>query len=1496
MKEQLKHLKDDQSSDRKKIEMLEEKLENLETGYMINNAGTSTQCQLKSCIPDKPETFIGRDDEVKQIISYLVENRSGIVSIVGGPGFGKSTVAIEVCHDLSNNNDTVVFFSYLQNISTVAEVILRLCQDVGVYPGENPESSLLLGLKSIERKVVLVMDNIEQLLESNEKPHFVELVLTLRKNVGQHLQILTTSRTEFTIHEQQFIVNHPINHPIQKMDERFSVELLKRCCPNVEISDAYLNELADLCGGVPLALCIAGTIIPDLDDPSELIQWLKVRPMEALKRVEQAFEFSLQKLSDEDKKSLICLSVFDGNFQRNSAKEVIGRDGLKTLDFLKNLVSRSLIQRTGDKRFVIHSLIRRFLADHVQFKEERAIAQELMVTHFLKMCHTLTLECYSKNGFTSARESLKKDVHNVEEMLRICTQVSNLNSKPNISELLASSDIYKSSCRFFHSFTWDLIPEPILRNFFESCIQLAESRNERTIKMLFQCLVATQEGRRSFWNSTEYANRIGDIQEAFYKNKTILKEDRYIFMFCHHLLARHYFKKLQNSLPSELLEVDLPCFPEKEQLSPMKKVAEVYILKKRGNLSKMMANKESRRDKQKKEEFMRCSESFYIQALSLARKILGDHELTCALHKLLGDLYFNWHKNDEALMHYEDAVNLHKKLKLDSNEQFVMLLKNFGGCLSFLRRFNESVERLKEARDIADKITEKNTDFKAQVYCELAISCCSTKLYREEAAEYVKDAMNMQELLDTRKVKKLAVENFIMSLPKIANVQGNDGMFQLKSCIPDKPQTFIGRDAVVKQIITSLVANDCRIVSIVGGPGFGKTTVAVEVSHHLNNDHDIVVIFSSLSNASTVDEVRRRLCRDVGVSAGKDSKLSLMFWSKNINRKVVLVLDSIEQLLQSNVISEFTKLMLSLCNHPHQLLQILTTTQTKFVLTSITLKTSVNHEIKELDETSSIELLRKCCCLEETEIKPAYLSELAGLCAFVPLALCITGTLIRDLKDPSQLIQWLSEKPMENLSYANQCMEQALTVSFQNLSDEEKKALICLSVFVGNFQMSSAKEVINKSRSQAEILLQSLLRRCLVQQTSDGRFVIHSLIREFLDGHDQFKEEKAMAQGLMVSHFLKMCHSLTMKGYSKNGFTSARESLKKDVHNVEKTFEVCSQDKKKNLNPNIPELLASSDIYKSSSRFFNEFSWDLFPLIVLRKFFESCAKLAKNRNQPAIEIAFLCLVADQIGHECEWKSKYSDRVNAINEALKDNDALRKKDRSLFIFCHYIFSRSDSDKPTYEAPPDLEDDGTPLDEDKCASPIVNAAEVYFLLQRGDLNRRHAIKLYKGGKEGYYEYFKNAESFYNQALTLSKELFGDHGFTCHVHDLLGDLYLERRDNTKALMCYTECIILCKELELYSYEHFAYLLKNCATCLSYLGYFDESVTTLKKACTIADHQMRCRAVFYLALAGTYRRWKPDCQDAAIYAKEAMKMRHLLNSRDKDSLQEIIKTAEGH
>ena len=726
--------------------------------------GEAEQRILKSCLPEKSPQFIGRDTEVKKFITHLVEKDSGIVSMVGGPGFGKSTIAIEVAYRLSKHHHIPVIFSYLSNTSTVPEVALRLCLDVGVYPGEDPMSSLIFWLKNIERKVVLVMDNIEQLLEGETRSQFTELVRLLRKNSDQQLQIVTTSRTKFSI------ANLTIeNVVVEQMDNDSSVELLRKSCPNAKVGDEYLHKLANLCGHVPLALCIAASRLQDVDDPDELTTWLTERPMETLQtsepdhRIQKTIKLSFEMLSDKDKKAFVRLSVFDGNFSRNAAQEVINRDGLGTQDFLKNLVDRSLIERR-DERFFIHSLIKRFLTDHDQLQEERKMAQKLMVEHFLKVCQALTLHSYSKDGFNDARELLKKDLHNVEETLKVCQgQGTNLSSNV-IESLVIRSDIYQSSSRFFYNFVRNVLPQSVTKGFLESCLGIAKRRKEVAMEINFQCLLADQEGRKSLWNkSTKYMKMMEEVKNAFDSNEEVLKEDSALVSHFYYCYGRYLFNKVKASSSLVHLHKEAYSYLEKsfnlrenKAQSALEKADEAIALIQLGQTNKGLAKEYAwGEDEEKHERYMSCAENHYKRALMLADEFLGNHELTSHCYKVLGDLFFSWQKYEEALTYYKNAKNLHRSLRLDSGESMVYLLKNYGSSFWKIGRHAEAVEQLYEARDIADKLAEQHTPCSASLYFRLVEVLNDWKPGCPEAKEHAKVAIEMKEFLKEASVQKM---------------------------------------------------------------------------------------------------------------------------------------------------------------------------------------------------------------------------------------------------------------------------------------------------------------------------------------------------------------------------------------------------------------------------------------------------------------------------------------------------------------------------------------------------------------------------------------------------------------------------------------------------------------------------------------------------------------------------------------------------------------------
>ena len=122
---------------------------------------TSNLC---SFLPDKvPEKLMyGREEEIKEVKEIVQTGIVPVVLITGGPGFGKTTVAIEVAHELAKpeNERTVLFCSLLTKRSfneTTAEMI-HSCGTIHTKAPENPEQWLKDWNKQIQTQVTFVLD------------------------------------------------------------------------------------------------------------------------------------------------------------------------------------------------------------------------------------------------------------------------------------------------------------------------------------------------------------------------------------------------------------------------------------------------------------------------------------------------------------------------------------------------------------------------------------------------------------------------------------------------------------------------------------------------------------------------------------------------------------------------------------------------------------------------------------------------------------------------------------------------------------------------------------------------------------------------------------------------------------------------------------------------------------------------------------------------------------------------------------------------------------------------------------------------------------------------------------------------------------------------------------------------------------------------------------------------------------------------------------------
>jgi predicted ATPase len=322
----------------------------------------STSAAL-SLLPRKALTMIGRDEELREITRQIHERR--FVSIVGAGGIGKTTVAIDVAHQLLSEFSQAVCFIDLGGVGNARLVAATLASELGIpVVSDQPGTVILNALR--EKRMLLVLDSCE---------HVVEAVAVLAENIfrdAPHVHILTTSREALRaegehVHHLPALTCPPPDLESITAQQALSfsaVQLfVKEVASNVhafELRDDDAPAVAEVCrrlDGIPLALELAACRVGvyGIQGTASLLDkqfrlWRGRRTsLPRHQTLGATLEWSYRLLSEMEQLTLRRLAVFVGGFTLEAALEVVaeGLDPTEVTETLAILVDKSLVAFDG---------------------------------------------------------------------------------------------------------------------------------------------------------------------------------------------------------------------------------------------------------------------------------------------------------------------------------------------------------------------------------------------------------------------------------------------------------------------------------------------------------------------------------------------------------------------------------------------------------------------------------------------------------------------------------------------------------------------------------------------------------------------------------------------------------------------------------------------------------------------------------------------------------------------------------------------------------------------------------------------------------------------------------------------------------------------------------------------------------------------------------------------------------------------------------------------
>ncbi|KAL9975971.1 hypothetical protein ACROYT_G013199 [Oculina patagonica] len=339
-----------------------------------------------SCIPDKIPHFVGRQEECLAVLNHLTNGDTRLVDVWGPPGFGKTSVAVQVAHHLKEMKIPVYFTSLrgMKSKDDLVSKLLSIFTDATQAFYVSPSHWLIQSLQQLEYPFVLILDNADDLLESGDSK-LKEDVLGFTKEIlaqCSQIKLLLTTRESLDYLSHKLYIHQ---ERVGVLDGVSSVSLVKSQLPYV--SDDDCSSIVKVCGQVPLAMRLMCSIMMEENvSITGLLEELKVSPLvEVLDnenfsddaRLTTIINKSFERLNSQERDAFVSLAVFPSSFGVKEATAVLDLKTVRpTKKVIRSLKRKSLIDCSEDvESFTIHSLLRSFI-------DERRIANQAIQTMF----------------------------------------------------------------------------------------------------------------------------------------------------------------------------------------------------------------------------------------------------------------------------------------------------------------------------------------------------------------------------------------------------------------------------------------------------------------------------------------------------------------------------------------------------------------------------------------------------------------------------------------------------------------------------------------------------------------------------------------------------------------------------------------------------------------------------------------------------------------------------------------------------------------------------------------------------------------------------------------------------------------------------------------------------------------------------------------------------------------------------------------------------------
>ncbi|HMR39645.1 MAG TPA: tetratricopeptide repeat protein [Ignavibacteria bacterium] len=369
-------------------------------------------------LPVQLSSFIGREEEMRQIKSILKEKR--LLTLTGPGGTGKTRLSLQIAAEIIDYFGNGVWFVELASLIEPELLPNAIMQAIGIkeQPKQKTEDTLTDYLQ--DKEILIILDNCE---------HIIKACAILSEKILKNspkLKIIATSREALVCYGEQIHKTLSLETPDPKEKEspeqltqyeavRLFIERALSVNKNFRVNNENAPALADIChklDGIPLAIELAAVrlkilsiekINERLDDRFKLLTGGKRTALPRQQTLKALIDWSYDLLSEKEKTLWSRLSVFSGGWNLDAAEEICSDISIiqkeEILDQLSNLTDKSIVIFNQDNnRYTMLETIKQYGHEKLLMSDEYKNIMSRFLNYQIELAETASKNFRGSNA------------------------------------------------------------------------------------------------------------------------------------------------------------------------------------------------------------------------------------------------------------------------------------------------------------------------------------------------------------------------------------------------------------------------------------------------------------------------------------------------------------------------------------------------------------------------------------------------------------------------------------------------------------------------------------------------------------------------------------------------------------------------------------------------------------------------------------------------------------------------------------------------------------------------------------------------------------------------------------------------------------------------------------------------------------------------------------------------------------------------------------------